>query len=73
MSTSRRFHDLGNMAATVIRPSGGKAARFDTKRTACFALQKVIGVCGETKSTFMAMSPEKTTPLCRPPRQTRAE
>jgi hypothetical protein len=34
------------MAAIVSRPSGGKAAFFETRRRACPKLQKVSGVSG---------------------------
>ena len=45
--------DLGNIAATVNMPSGGNAARLDTKRNAYLKLQNVFGVLGETSKTFM--------------------
>src|SRR5262245_4220632 len=71
MSTTRRFHDLGNIAATVSSPSGGNAACRATNRTACFRLQNVNGVCGETRRTFMTVplssSPTLLTAPANPP------
>src|SRR5262245_39918889 len=65
MSTSRTCHERGSIAATVIKPSGGKAARLDTNRTACFALQNVVGVRGEMSKTFMAATPPWAADLKR--------
>src|SRR5438046_2091047 len=44
------------MAATVSSPSGGNAACLATNRTACFRLQNVSGVWGETSRMFMTVS-----------------
>ena len=42
------------LAATVNRPRGGNAARFETKRNTCLKLQNVSGVGGLISSIFMA-------------------
>src|SRR5688572_9736906 len=65
MSASRMFHDFGNMAATVKSPSGGNAACRDMNRTACFRLQNVSGVCGETRRIFIATMPSRCTPASK--------
>ena len=46
VSTSRLFQVRGSNAATVIRPSGGWAARFPKNLRACLKLQKVSGNSG---------------------------
>jgi hypothetical protein len=44
----------GNGVLTVNRPSGGKTARLETKRSTRLKLQHVSGVVGKTHKTFMA-------------------
>ena len=45
-STSRSSQSRGSIAATVSKPSGGKAAFLETNRSTCLKLQNVSGVCG---------------------------
>jgi hypothetical protein len=46
MSTSRFSHDTGNIAETVISPSGGTAAFFAINFNAFLKLQKESGHIG---------------------------
>lgn len=46
ISTSLLCHIEGNMADTVIKPSGGTAAFLEIKRRACLKLQNESGHCG---------------------------
>jgi hypothetical protein len=46
ISTSLFCHVEGNIADTVINPSGGTAAFLDINFKACLKLQKESGHCG---------------------------
>jgi hypothetical protein len=53
MSTSFFCHDSGNIADTVIKPSGGTAAFLEMKRKAYLKLQNEAGYCGKINNTFI--------------------
>ena len=55
ISTIFFCHDSGNMADTVIKPSGGTAAFLEMKRKAWLKLQYVSGYSGYTNKIFMEL------------------